>query len=319
MPLDHRDYMRAGPTRSSRGWLPDWNAFQWVFATNVAVFLLQWLFQVGWLEDPLSGRSIMPMGGVSLDELTRGHVWTLGTYMFVHGSPGHVLVNLLFLWFAGRRVHELFGGRNFLMIHFLSGLAGAVLQMTVGSLVQGDTSSPLIGASACCMGHMLACAMATPRDQITLLLFFIVPIRVTMRGLGRFLLLSNLGLGILDVLGVLPGWLAGGSAVAYWAHVGGALAGWFGAHSAGQAGGAFSSLSRPFPRRRTVGVESHRHQNRGSVSGPASMPEEETTSNRMSEEIDAILDKISAHGMDSLSEQERRVLERASRRMSGVG
>lgn len=304
--------MRAEPQGSAPSWLPRWNAFQWVFAVNVAVFVLQWLFRIGWVEDPLSGRALMPMGGVSLDELTRGQVWTLATYMFVHGSPGHILVNLLFLWFAGRRVQELYGSGNFLLIHFMSGLAGAVLQMAVGSLVLNDTASPLIGASACCMGHLLACALAAPREELTLLLFFIVPLRVSLRGLARFLLLSNVALGLLECFGVLPAWLAGGSAVAYWAHVGGALAGWYGARSTGHEGILFASTAPRARRRELVTRRPQRLPPRRSVE-PSPVPPE---ADLAGDDVDAILDKISAHGLESLTEQERRTLERASQRMS---
>lgn len=305
--------MRAEPRGSAQGSLQNWNAFQWVFAANVAVFVLQWLFRIGWIEDPLSGRALMPMGGVSLDELSRGHVWTLATYMFVHGSPGHILVNLLFLWFAGRRVQELYGSRNFLLIHGMSGLAGAVLQMAVGSLVLDDTASPLIGVSACCMGHLLACALAAPREALTLLLFFIVPLRVSLSGLARFLLLSNVALGTLEALGVLPAWLGGDRAVAYWAHVGGAMAGWYGARSTGREGLLFAR-NVPLPRRRAlVASRPQRLPPRVSVEPAPAPPEVDL----IGDEVDAILDKISAHGLESLTEQERRTLERASRRMSG--
>ena len=58
------------------------------------------------------------------------------------------------------------------------------------------------------------CALAAPREELTLLLFFIVPLRVRLRGLARFLLLSNVALGLLECFAVLPAWLAGGSAVA---------------------------------------------------------------------------------------------------------
>ncbi len=304
--------MRAEPQGSAPAWLPRWNAFQWVFAANVAVFVLQWLFRIGWVEDPLSGRALMPMGGVSLDALTRGQVWTLATYMFVHGSPGHILVNLIFLWFAGRRVQELYGSSNFLLIHFMSGLAGAVLQMAVGSLVLDDTASPLIGASACCMGHLLACALAAPREELTLLLFFIVPLRVSLRGLARFLLLSNVALGLLECFGALPAWLSGGSAVAYWAHVGGALAGWYGARSTGQEGVLFARTAPRARRREWVTRRPQRQSPRVSVEPSPAPPETDLAG----DEVDAILDKISAHGLESLTEQERRTLERASQRMS---
>ncbi|HRK15851.1 MAG TPA: rhomboid family intramembrane serine protease, partial [Prosthecobacter sp.] len=228
MSLDNRDYMRNEPRPAEGALFSRMDTFQWVFALNIGVFVIQWLFQIGWIEDPVTGRRVMPMGGVSVDDLARGQVWTPFTYMFVHGSVGHILVNMIMLWFAGRRVHDLFGGRNFLYIYLMSGLAGAALEMAQGALVLGSTSITLIGASACCMGLLLAYALAMPDEQLTLLLFFIIPVQATLRGMARFLLLLNVALGLLACFDALPSWLSGGGgAVAYWAHVGGALAGWY--------------------------------------------------------------------------------------------
>lgn len=322
MPLDNRDYMREAPRpEGPGGFISRMDAFQWVFSLNIAVFIIQWLFQIGWVTDPLSGQRIIPMGGVSVDELSRGHVWTPFTYMFVHGSVGHILFNMIMLWFAGRRVHDLFGGRNFLLIFLMAGLAGAALEMTLGALFLQSTSITLIGASACCMGLLLAYAAAMPDEPLTLLLFFIVPVRVTMRGIARFLLLMNAALGVLTLLGVLPGWLSGGGgAVAYWAHIGGALAGWYYARGLGYDGltSAFipRALAAPRPRRQPVGARARRPRVEVDMEAVRRQnPAKDPVVDLMRDEVDPILDKISAHGMHSLTEEERRTLERASRRI----
>lgn len=323
MPLDNRDYMREEyrPSGGGRSIFSRMDAFQWIFTLNIAVFVIQWLFQIGWVTDPLSGRRIMPMGGVSVDELANGHIWTPFTYMFVHGSVGHILVNMLMLWFAGRRVHDLFGARNFLFIYLMAGLAGAALEMALGTLVLSSTSITLIGASACCMGLIMALSAAMPDEEITLLLFFIIPVRVTLRGLARFLFVLNVGFGLLAIFHALPGWLSGGGgAVAYWAHVGGAIAGWYYARGLG-----YDGMSHFFTRPQVMRMP-HKRPSRALVRRPhvemdmesirRQNPAKDPVVDLMRDEVDPILDKISAHGMHSLTEDERRTLERASRRIS---
>ena len=88
MSLYDRDYMREGPPRSVTGMVREITAFQVIFGINVAVFILQFVFETGWVRNPRTGDLLMPLGGVSLQELSRGNVWTLFTYMFVHGSVG---------------------------------------------------------------------------------------------------------------------------------------------------------------------------------------------------------------------------------------
>lgn len=321
MPLDNRDYMREEyrPSSGGSGMLSRMDAFQWIFTLNIAVFIIQWLFQIGWVTDPLSGRRIMPMGGVSVDDLANGHIWTPFTYMFVHGSVGHILVNMLMLWFSGRRVYDLLGARNFLFIYLMAGLAGAALEMALGTLVLGSTSLYLIGASACCMGLIMALAAAMPHEQLTLLLFFIIPVRVTLRGLARFLLILNVALGLLAIFQILPDWLSSGGAVAYWAHVGGAIAGWYYARGLGYDGMA-SIFTAPVrvrrPEHRTIRSQMRRPTVELDMEAVRKQNSENPVTDLMRDEVDPILDKISAHGLHSLTDDERRTLERASRRIS---
>jgi membrane associated rhomboid family serine protease len=325
MSLYDRDYMRDdAPSFLER--LQRIQAFHWLFGANLAVFVVQWLF----LAEAGSARTYIPAGGVSLSALSDGKLWTPFTYMFVHGSVGHILLNMIMLWFAGKRVQDLYGQRHFVMIYVVSGLAGAALQLAVASTTpMGDAY--LMGASASIMGLMLALAIAMPAEEIYLLVMFIIPVRFRLWTLAKVLLFFNLGMGVLEMLGALPGWLAGdGAAVAYLAHFGGALAGWHYARTLGQ-GDMVSLLPmqasnfRSRLRRRALAAQQAHSSRR--LDGQNSFLElAKETSTRagnaapsvdlIKDEVDPILDKINELGFSSLTDDERRTLERASRQIS---
>jgi membrane associated rhomboid family serine protease len=322
MSIYDRDYMRdEAPSFGER--LRQVSAFHWFFWANIAVFAVQWWILPDLCLDHDVLRDIyMPAGSVSVESLTQGHVWTPFTYMFVHGSIGHILLNLIMLWFAGKRVQDLYGPRHFVLIYVLSGLIGATLQIVLSAYIMHQPEAALIGASASVMGLVLAYAVAMPEEEITMLLAFVIPVRVRLWGMAKFLLIINAAFGFLDMLHQLPAWLSGGANVAYFAHVGGALVGWYYARSLGY-GGLPSELlhsrirnksrrpvmaGNPSVRRPVVEVdmEAVRRMN----------PRNDPVVDLMRDEVDPILDKISDFGMHSLTDEERRVLERASRKIS---
>jgi len=320
MSIYDRDYMQhEAPSLGER--LRNVSAFHWFFWANILVFAVQWIIfpEQCLMHDPASGSNI-PAGGVSIDALTRGQVWTPFTYMFVHGSVGHILLNMIMLWFAGKRVQDLYGPRHFVLIYVLSGIIGATLQIVVSAYVLNEPNIALIGASASVMGLVLAYAVAMPAEEITLLLAFIIPVRVTLWGLAKFLLGLNIIFGVLAALNILPNWLSGGGgSVAYFAHVGGALAGWYYARTLGY-GGWSPTFSEVPPkktiRRRSALVRAQRpvvDVDMEAVRRQKSS--KDTVLDLMSDEVDPILDKINDFGMNSLTEEERRILDRASSQM----
>jgi membrane associated rhomboid family serine protease len=314
MALYDRDYMREdAPTFGER--LREISAFHWFFWANIVVFVAQWFFA------PDQSGPFIPAGGVSIDDLKEGRVWTPFTYMFVHGSVAHILLNMIMFWFAGKRVQDIYGQRHFVLIYVLSGLVGAALQLAVAVLPQ-QPDVYLLGASAAIMGLILAYAVAMPKEKIDVLLFFVIPVRFQLWGLAKFLFISNVVLASLALMKVLPEWLSGGGApIAYLAHLGGVLAGWYYARLLGY-GGQPAELRHPgsrtkLPRRpsyaqarRAFAVEldeeAIRRQN----------PRRDPVVDLMRDEVDPILDKITDQGIHSLTDEERRVLDRASRQIS---
>lgn len=322
MALYDRDYMREDePTLQER--LRRITAFQWFFGANIVVFVAQFLFGIG---ASMHGGQFIPDGGVSISELTSGKVWTPFTYMFVHGSVGHILFNMVTLWFAGKRVQDLYGQKHFVLIYILSGLVGAALQIVAGSLIAQQGDAYLLGASASIMGLILAYAVAVPDEEMTMLFMFVIPVRFRMWGLAKFLLIMNLSLGVLGMVHVLPEFLSsGGAMVAYLAHVGGAMAGWYYSRMLGYGGlppnlESFGSTFKAKTNRQPAMAGTRRS------SRPVVELDEEAIRRQnarrdpvvdlMRDEVDPILDKITEQGMHSLTDDERRILDRASRQIS---
>lgn len=325
MSVYDRDYMRPSKfSWSIKG--VNWTAFGVVFWLNILVFVAQYLGGIFMTTD---GNTLIPMGGVSLALLSEGHVWTIFTYMFVHGDLGHLIVNMLMLWFAGRQVQQIFGGAHFLRIYILSGLLGAALEIAMRAWFGGGEGVYLIGASASVFGLFLALAVTLPQEVFTALIYFIIPVRVRMWKLAAVAVGINVVFGILGLIWAdMPG-----AQVAYFAHVGGAITGWYYIRMLGFGGNPLTYRqlwtepldSRPkSPRsqlelvptkRRRLAIDLEVDHEAARKRNPTGDP----TIDVIQEEVDPILDKISEEGLHSLTEDERRTLERASRLISNPG
>ena len=167
----------------------------------------------------------------------------------------------------------------------------------------------MVGASAGAFGLVAAFAMLYPEQSLTMFLFFIIPI--TMR--AKFLVVLLAALGVSGLL-FPPDNSPNAVHIAHAAHLGGMLAGIifvrFAAHLnwPNLLGPPSSSVPK-----RLVKVLSHKSAPWGQTrQDPAEdLPAEEF----LSQQVDPILDKINAHGISSLTERERRILEAARRKM----
>lgn len=288
MPISERDFMQqpaAGP-----GAL---DALRWLMGINIAVFVAQYGF--GLAADQIEGVAFQPWGGLTLEGLKQGHLWLLISHAFVHGSLGHVIFNLLMLHFGGGRLQQVAGPQALLKVYALGAICGGLLQVGLHGVIGED--GYIIGASGGVMAILLALAVLAPAEQVELLVFLIIPVRFTMRGLGRFLILSSLFMGLLGLLEdsfSLP--LIGGGRVAEFAHLGGCLAGWWWARQ-------WSPLADR-GRRRSIdgGLAPVGKSSAGALEPQSSL--------RL--EVDRILEQINERGIDSLSPEQRRTLDLAS-------
>ncbi|WP_217698939.1 rhomboid family intramembrane serine protease [Prosthecobacter debontii] len=322
MSIYDRDYMRSGPPPFGE-WIRERTAFQWLFALNVMVFVLQWGFDFAWVRDALTQAPLRPAGGISVDELADGHFWTPFTHLFVHAGWWPFLGNMLLLWFAGRRVQALYSGRSLVFLYCIAGLLGAAVQLAVSAYALKNTGSLLMGASASVLGLVLAYAVAMPEEEVPLLV-------ISQRAFARLLMAVNAGVAVLLLTGHLPEWAQLTDSNCF-AHLGGGLAGWYYARSLG-----YGRAQRPRPylefrERETVTGSSLRRRPQMARTRPAARrpdvdvdleavrrenPQNDPLVDLMKDEVDPILDKINDHGMGSLTEDERRTLERASRRFT---
>ncbi len=147
----------------------------------------------------------------------QGGFYTILTHMFMHGGWFHLIGNMWFLWVFGDNVEDAMGPGRFLAFYLLCGLAAAATQ----TLTAPSSILPMVGASGAIGGVMGGYARLYPRARVHTLIFlgfFITTIEVpAIFMLGYWFLLQ--------LLGGLPALSAAGGGVAFWAHIGGFLAG----------------------------------------------------------------------------------------------
>lgn len=271
---------------------------------NTVVFTLQLL---AGLNQGLSGNFINRYFALVPDDLARGWIWQLFTFQFLHGGAFHLIINCAMLWMFGRGLEETLGRSTFLKLYFVSGTLGGLLQVVCGWVFPAHFGAgAVMGASAGVFGLIAAFAALNWEQPITTLVAFIIP--VTMR--AKYLLLI---LGILAGLGMLER----NSGIAHAAHLGGMFAGLGFVHFVIKGNRGSFEWSRPrrsSPRRELV--------KSGSAKGafwkkePTATTDDLPPAEFISREVDPILDKISAHGIQSLTDRERRILEAARARMA---
>lgn len=184
-----------------------------IIAVNVAIFLYQATLSPYALNDLVYQWGIVP------DERPF-HVFSLLTSMFLHGGWLHLLGNMLFLWVFGRNVEDLIGGGRFLAFYLLCGLAAAVVHV----IANPYSRTPTIGASGAIAGVMGAYLIKFPRARIitlVLIFFFFTTIEIP----AAFLLLIWFGMQFINGVGSLGAADYTGGGVAWFAHVGGFVAG----------------------------------------------------------------------------------------------
>ncbi len=234
---------------------------------NIGIFLLEWI--AGW--NTTSHFALIPQ------DLWPLKLYTLVTYMFLHGGFWHIAFNMLMLWMFGTAIEIVWGSGPFLRYYMVCGVGGGLTQ----ALVSWGSPIPIIGASAAIMGLLLAFAMMYP-DQLVYLWGLI--------GLKMKYLIALIVL--VDLFGALG---RPGSPVAHFAHLGGLFFGWLYLRYDDRLG-ILVRRARGARARWMMG------RFRGGGPRPGDPP------------IDAILDKITRHGIESLTEREQEILREASRR-----
>ncbi len=144
-------------------------------------------------------------------------LFTPFTSMFLHGSWLHIIANLWFLWIFGDNVEDAMGAARFAVFYLLCGLAAAAAQ----TVTNPDSVVPMVGASGAIGGVMGAYARLYPRAHVHTLVFF--GVFVTTLAVPAVYMLGYWFL--IQFLSGLPALGSATGGVAFWAHIGGFLAG----------------------------------------------------------------------------------------------
>jgi membrane associated rhomboid family serine protease len=286
---------------------------------NVVIFLVQAIIAVyGSKEMRLV---IQDYFCLSAEGLTHGYLWQVFTYQFMHAapSPWHLLFNMIGLFFIGRAIEEAYGWRVLLRVYLLSGVLGGLLQ--AGLVAAGWCMDlPMVGASASVFGLLAVFTRAFPERQLTLLIFFVLPVNVRAGTIFWVALIwSIFGVVFLRIPPDLaPGEFTHGEAVAHGGHLGGMLAGWL---MVGWIVAGDFSFSGVMERLRSGRQRSRKVMKAGGTRAYSSEQRdvyenaEGSSEDFMQQEIDPILEKISRQGIHSLTKREREILEEARKRM----
>lgn len=224
-----------------------------------------------------------------------GWVWQLLTFQFLHASIYHLIGNLIGLWCFGRPVENLLGRQRFMVAFFGCGVVGGILQGLLMLIFPGYYGERVVGASAGITGMLAIYALIDPGAII--MFDFVIPIRAI------WLLYFTGGISLFFTL--FPAHSGG---VANAAHLGGILAGiawvkqgWYHDYAQLPWEGWFARLSKRKEKR---------------TRRPTLRIEPEADADASSREVDRILEKISAQGIQSLTASERATLESARKNMN---
>lgn len=292
--LEDRDYMRQPAYHEPRV-----SFTVALLIVNAAVFIVQLA-----ASHSLRGLEIQNnYFALSLAGLKHGFVWQLLTFQFMHAGWMHLIFNSLAIYFFGRPVENALGRRHFLTLYLSGGIIGGLVQMLFAAVIPGYFDIPVVGASAGASGLVAAFAILHWEERFSLLIYFI-PVTMT----GKTLLAVSLGLAFVGML--IPN-----SGIANAAHLGGILTGGFYVR-------LFIQGQWPrwkFPARRSTPRElvTSRAGKSPSWRSAAGKPDEDLPADEfLTHEVDPILDKISAHGIHSLTAREREILEKARKKMT---
>jgi membrane associated rhomboid family serine protease len=310
MPAGNRDYMRSearryggggfgggGGISGGGGRLHGQSVVTWLLIANVVVFLWDGIFGTAMRGSFLA---LTPIGAFDVERGVYGfQVWRFFTYQFLHAGFLHLLFNMIGLFFFGPLLEQWWGPKRFLAFYLLCGMCGSVLYTLMVIAVPGlifpvealaargftPAMVPLVGASGALFGILAACAALFPHQRVQLIF---PPIPMTMRTMA----LIFLGLAAVSVIAGSAN--AGGEA----AHLGGALLGFIFAKQPS----LLNWADRVSPAAIQGGVNEGRYRRK--------VEKEQATE----AEVDRILAKVQAKGLQSLTRGEKKTLNRATER-----
>jgi len=193
---------------------------------NVVTFLFMWLSYYGFIDVRFSANmeKNLPLTPIDIIEFKTEKFYTLFTSMFLHAGLVHLFGNMLYLHIFGDNVEDVLGHSGYLAFYLVCGLAASAAHIMRVISVDNPLlyNVPVVGASGAISGILGAYLVLYPKSKILTLVIYgwavLVPIPAFIF-LGIWFLMQWL-LGMYDII-----FFKGLSGVAYWAHIGGFIAG----------------------------------------------------------------------------------------------
>lgn len=297
MGIQDRDYYREGPSFLDR--VGQQGATVWLIAVTVGVFFGQILSAQG--RFPFG--PLFDVGAYDPRLILDGEVWRLLTPVFLHGGLWHLFFNMLILHWAGGKLEEMRGPRELVLFYLLAGVVANAL--FVGAYLAGLTGdNKAIGASGAVTATLVVFACHFPHAQVRL--WFIIPMPVWLVTILFVGMDTMFGFGVRDPRG---------GNVAYLVHVGGAAFGFLYYQTDVRFGALFTRAprTRARPRLRVIPPPvDERPVPVGAVVAPPARPSAAPADEQLEAKLDAVLAKVSKLGPESLTPEEREILQKAS-------
>jgi membrane associated rhomboid family serine protease len=281
-------------------------AIQWLLALNIGVYFLQLT-----LFGPDAVYSALALDPARFP----ANWWTVATYMFVHAWLAHLAFNMFTLWMFGPRLEHEWGTRTFVWFYLWCGVGGAIAHLVFAQ------HSAVIGASGAISGVLVAYALRWPDEEVYL--FGVIPMR------SRWLIVAMLAMNIIFAL-------SPGSRIDWTAHLGGMAFGWiflkvYSMGGINRVRGWVSTVpdesedmpravprGRPPMRDRAGGADEVVARSNAVIlreSKPLQHVPRQETPKEYAARVNRVLDKISQEGIESLTRDERRLLEEMSQKL----
>ena len=226
------------------------------------------------IAQQFAGQWLIPYLGLIPEQVIHHYwLWQPFTYLFLHGGVFHWLFNMLVLWMFGGELERRWGTAAFLKYFFITGLGAAACVLALSP----HSNAPTIGASGSVFGLIVAFAMLFP--HAVMYLYFVIPMKVWQAAI------------LFAFIELFAGLEGGGMGISRFAHLGGMLTGYLYLKFSG---GLMIQIKSWFRSAKPVrrSVELH-----------------EVTDELVSR-VDKILDKVLKEGVESLTPEEKRIMDR---------
>lgn len=296
MGINDRDYVRKEGPSFLGSFVERGTICKWLIGINVVVFIVQLLTSDPGGSGPFTQALLLDVNKA----VFHGEVWRLITHAFLHAPENvlHIVFNMLFLWWFGTDVEDLYGPREFLTFYLSAAFLAGVIFSAANLMGFGGGTG--LGASGAIMAVVVLCACHYPTRTIRFMFFFPMPLWV--------LVLIYIGGDAYTLLSRQE------TAVGVGAHLGGAAFGFLYYRMNWRISPLFQGLwpNMNSWRRRVVGPRLRVYREEQPEPIRTAVASSNLDDDRIKVEMDAVLEKISRVGRANLSESDMEVLQRAS-------